>query len=67
MTGDNDGLHPDTWTTQRQFDQTFRVIESLVISTHSSGLTNEPALQQASACIEAVQVPRMSGKLLPAD
>ena len=47
--------------------QAFRAIEILILSAHASGLTKEPALQQAPAYIEAVQVLRMSGKPLPAD
>jgi hypothetical protein len=45
----------------------FRAIEVLILSAYASGLTKEPALQQAPAYIEAMQVLRMSGKPLPAD
>ena len=45
----------------------FRAIEVLVLNAHASGLMKEPAVQQAPAYIEAVQVLRMSGKDLPAD
>jgi hypothetical protein len=45
----------------------FRAIEVLVLSAHASGMTKEPAMQQAPAYIEAVEVLRMSGKDLPAD
>ena len=45
----------------------FRAIEVFVLSAHASGLTQDPALQHASAYMEAVQVLRMSGRDLPAD
>ena len=47
--------------------QAFRAIEILILSAHASGLTKEPALHQAPAYVEAMQVLRMSGKPFPAD
>jgi hypothetical protein len=47
--------------------QAFRAIEVLVLSVHASGLTKDPALQQTTAYVEAVEVLRMSGKPLPHD
>lgn len=45
----------------------FRALEMLILSAYASGLTKKPALQQAPAYIEAVQILQMSGKPLPAD
>jgi hypothetical protein len=43
----------------------FRAIEVLVLGAHASGLTQEPALQNAPAYMEAMQALRMSGRDLP--